>query len=180
MEKPGGQRVNGVVELAEEGVYCVARQLEGLLELKVEEVTLVHTLKETEKAEICMNFDSYSFPPLAGADFNQHFVLLPAKNVHRTSQNTTPILPESLLLLLLLYEVALKLPVRKNNMLFIHANQRFLACLDKEQKERAENNKTYPDCRHYVNTNCEEFIKLQERVEAASHVKQAHFPHLRH
>lgn len=41
------------------------------------------------------------------------------------------------------------------------------------------NNNSYLNCRHYVDTNCEEFIKLQERVEAASHVKKAHFPQLR-
>lgn len=38
---------------------------------------------------------------------------------------------------------------------------------------------SYLNCRHYVNPNCKEFIKLQERVEAASNVKKAHFPQLR-
>jgi len=45
VEELGGQRVDGVAELAEEGLDRVARQLERLLELEVEEVTLVHALK---------------------------------------------------------------------------------------------------------------------------------------
>lgn len=49
VEQLGGQRVDGVVELAEEGLHRVARQLEGLLELEVEEVALVHTLKEKKQ-----------------------------------------------------------------------------------------------------------------------------------
>lgn len=46
MEKLGRQCVDGVVELAQEGLYRVAGQLERLLKLKVEEVALVHTLQE--------------------------------------------------------------------------------------------------------------------------------------
>lgn len=38
--------------------------------------------------------------------------------------------------------------------------------------------RSYLNCRHYVNTNCKELIKLQERVEAAPHVKKAHFSQL--
>lgn len=41
---------------------------------------------------------------------------------------------------------------------------------------KALNTPPYLNCRHYVNPDCEEFIKLQERVEAASNVQQAHFP----
>lgn len=53
-------------------------------------------------------------------------------------------------------------------------------CVNKDLKQNQKMNKhAYLNCRHYVNTNCKEFIKLQERVEAASHVKKAHFPQLR-
>lgn len=52
MEKPGGQSVDGVMELSEEGFHCVTSQLKGLLELKVKEVTLVDALKERDKSEI--------------------------------------------------------------------------------------------------------------------------------
>lgn len=38
---------------------------------------------------------------------------------------------------------------------------------------------SYLNCRHYINTDCEELVKLQERVKAASHIKKAHFPQLR-
>lgn len=52
VEKLGRQSIDGVVELAQEGLYRVTSQLERLLELKVEEVTLVHTLKGRKRVEI--------------------------------------------------------------------------------------------------------------------------------
>lgn len=45
MEKLGGQGVDGVVQLAQEGLHSIACKLKRLLKLKVEEVTLVNTLK---------------------------------------------------------------------------------------------------------------------------------------
>ena len=47
-----------------------------------------------------------------------------------------------------------------------------------QHKVNRINKHSYLNCRHYVDTNCKELIKLQERVEAASHVKKAHFPQL--
>lgn len=49
MEKLGGQGVDGVVQLAQEGLHCIACKLKRLLKLKVEEVTLVNTLKIKRK-----------------------------------------------------------------------------------------------------------------------------------
>lgn len=49
VEQLSGQGVDGVVQLAEEGFHCIPRQLQRLLELKVEEVTLVNTLKRHNK-----------------------------------------------------------------------------------------------------------------------------------
>lgn len=46
VEKLSGQSIDGVMELAEESLDCITRQLERLLKLEVEEVTLVHTLKK--------------------------------------------------------------------------------------------------------------------------------------
>ena len=60
VEKLGRQSVDGVVELAQEGLYRVTSQLERLLELKVEEVTLVHTLTGRKRAEI-LNVSMRSF-----------------------------------------------------------------------------------------------------------------------
>ncbi len=56
VEKLGRQSVDGVVELAEEGLYRITCKLERLLELKVEEVTLVHTLRERENGQKLSTF----------------------------------------------------------------------------------------------------------------------------
>lgn len=45
MEKLGGQGVDGVVQLTQEGLHCITCKLKRLLKLKVEEVTLVNALK---------------------------------------------------------------------------------------------------------------------------------------
>lgn len=55
MEKLGGQGVNGVVELAQEGLHCITCKLKWLLKLKVEEVTLVNTLKIKKGKKIAKN-----------------------------------------------------------------------------------------------------------------------------
>lgn len=49
MEKLGGQGVDGVVQLAQEGLHGIACKLKRLLKLKVEEVTLVNTLEIKKK-----------------------------------------------------------------------------------------------------------------------------------
>lgn len=60
MEKLGGQGVNGVVELAQKGLHCITCKLKWLLKLKVEEVTLVNTLKIKKGKKIAKNLGLFA------------------------------------------------------------------------------------------------------------------------
>lgn len=41
-----------------------------------------------------------------------------------------------------------------------------------------DSNSTYLDRRHYVNTDCEELVKLQEGVKTAANIQKPHFTKL--